>query len=167
MSTFDKFEEYKLFIEDTARFSERRQKVGSTYVAVNSIILSAIAFLVKDSGFSGQWQLLVVIPLLVAGISICLSWRQLILNYKKLVNLRMDKLRAMEELPKMEGCSKMYHAEDELYPRDEQEEREPRKGLNFSERGLNFSDLEQQLPRVFLALYGIFLIGVVVLIFRL
>jgi hypothetical protein len=166
MSTFDKFEEYKLFIEDTARFSERRQKVGSTYVAVNSIILSAIAFLVKDSGFTGQWQLLVVLPLLVAGITLCLSWRQLILNYKRLVNLRIDRLRIMEDLPEMEGSSRVYHAEDELYPRDEQEEREPREGLNFTEKGLNFSDLERQLPWVFLALYGMFLIGVVVLIVR-
>lgn len=54
MSVFDKFEEYKFFIDDTARFSERRQKVGSTYVAVNSIILSAIAFLVKDSELTGR-----------------------------------------------------------------------------------------------------------------
>ncbi len=160
MGQISKFEEYKLFVEDTARFSERRQKVGSTYVAVNSIILSAIAFLVKDSGFTGQWQLSVVLPLLVAGITICLSWRQLILNYKKLVNLRIDRLRAMEELPEMNGSSQMYHAEDVLYPRSGQGERKRRKGLNFS-------DLERQLPWVFLALYTIFLIGVVVLIFRL
>ena len=75
MGQISKFEEYKLFAEDTARFSERRQKVGSTYVAVNSIILSAIALLMKDSGLTGRWQLLVVLPLLVAGITICLSWR--------------------------------------------------------------------------------------------
>jgi hypothetical protein len=167
ITSVDKFEEYKLFIEDTARFSERRQRVGSTYVAVNSIILSAIAFLVKDSGLTGRWQLLVVIPLLVAGITICLSWRQLILNYKRLVNLRIDRLRAMEDLPEMEGGSKMYHAEDELYPRDEQEKPEPGEGLNLSDKGLNFSDLELQLPWVFLALYGIFFLGVVVLMFRL
>ncbi len=157
MSTFDKFEEYKLFIEDTARFSERRQKVGSTYVAVNSIILSAIAFLVKDSGLTGRWQLLVVLPLLIAGMTICLSWRQLILNYKKLVNLRIDRLRAMEELPEMQSSSKMYHAEDELYPRSSQGERKRR-------RGLNFSDLERQLPGVFLALYSIFLVGIALLL---
>jgi len=159
-SDFDKFEEYKLFIEDTARFSERRQKVSSTYVAVNSIILSAIAFLVQDSPFTGRWQLLVILPLLIAGTTICLSWRQLILNYKKLVDLRIDRLRAMEELPEMEGSSKMYHAEDRLYPRSSRGERKRRKSLNFS-------DLERQLPWVFLALYGIFLIGVVVIILRL
>lgn len=159
MDQIDKFEEYKLFVEDTARFSERRQKVGSTYVAVNSVVLSAIAFLVKDSGFTGRWQLLAVLPLLVAGITICFSWRQLILNYKKLVNLRIDRLRAMEELPEMDGSSQMYHAEDVLYPRSDQGERKRRKGLNFS-------DLERQLPWVFLVLYALFLVGVVVLIFR-
>lgn len=167
MADFNKFEEYKLFVDDTARFSERRQKVGSTYVPVNSIILSAMAFLVKDSGFTGRWQLLVVLPLLVAGMTICLSWRQLIVNYKKLVNLRIGRLRAMEDVSEMEGSSKMYHAEDELYPRDDEGKLDPGKGLNFSNKDLNFSDLEQQLPWVFLALYGIFLVSLVVLIFRL
>ena len=66
----------------------------------------------------------------------------------------------MEELPEMNGSSQMYHAEDVLYPRSGQGERKRRKALNFS-------DLERQLPWAFLALYTIFLIGVVVLIFRL
>jgi hypothetical protein len=71
----------------------------------------------------------------------------------------------MEEVPEMEGSSKMYHVEDDLYPRDDQGEREPGKGLNFSNKGLNFSNLEQQLPWVFLCLYAILFVGVVVLIF--
>ncbi len=157
MSHINKFEEYKLFVEDTARFSERRQKVGSTYIAVNSIILSAIALVVKDIGLATRWQALVVIPLLVAGIAICLSWRQLILDYKRLVKLRIDKLWEMEELPEMSGNSQIYHAEAALYPRDEIK---PRKGLGFS-------NLERRLPRIFLGLYVLFLIGVVVLLVRL
>lgn len=57
----NKFEEYKLFVEDTAKFSERRQTVNNTYVAVNSILLSAVSFLVKDAGFEGPWQATAVI----------------------------------------------------------------------------------------------------------
>ena len=38
---------------------------------------------------------------------------------------------------------------------------------SVSANGLNFSDLERQLPWIFFALYAIFLIGVVMLIFRL
>jgi hypothetical protein len=112
---------------------------------------------VKDVGFNTRWQALLIVSLLAAGLAICSSWRELILNYKKLVNLRIGKLRAMEELPEMTGSFQIYYAEDELYPRTEQGEPKPR-------RGLNFSDLERQLPWVFFGLYALFLIGVLVLL---
>jgi hypothetical protein len=156
--SLNKFDEYKLFVEDTARFSERRQKVSSTYVAVNSIILSAVALLVKDAGLFTRWQALAVVPLLLAGIFISLHWRQLILNYKKLVGFRVRQLKAIEESKGMAGSFQMYHAEEELYPRDEQD-------LLHSRKGLNFSDLERWLPWVFVTLYILFLAAVVVLLF--
>ena len=131
MNHVNKFEEYKLFVEDTARFSERRQKVGSTYVAVNSIILSAIALKVKDSGLAGRWQLLTLIPLLVVGIAICSSWVQLILNYKKLVYLSIGNLREMEELPEMSGSVQMYHAEDGCTRATSKTRSNPAKVLTF------------------------------------
>jgi hypothetical protein len=156
MGTINKFDEYKLFVDDTARFSERRQTVRSTYVAVNSVLLSAIALLVNYGGLSGRWQTLVAVPLLIAGIAICSSWKQLILDYKKLIGLRMDKLREMET--ELDGSSRMYHAEDALFLRDEQHDPDgggPR-------RSLGFSDLESRLPRIFVWLYVLFLVGIVV-----
>src|SRR5688572_1509136 len=105
MGMINKFDEYKLFVDDTARFAERRQTVRSTYVVVNSVLLSAIALAVGDSGLSGRWQALVAVPLLIAGIAICWSWRQLILDYKKLIGLRIDKLREMET--ELDGSSRM------------------------------------------------------------
>ena len=158
-SGFDKFDEYKLFVEDTARFSERRQRVSSTYLAVNSIVLSAVALLVKDVELPTRWQALAVVPLLVAGIFVALQWRQLVLNYKKLVGFRVRQLKAMEESEGMAGSFRMYHAEETLYPRDEQDPLHSRKGLNFS-------DLERWLPWVFVALYVLFLVGVLVLFIR-
>ncbi|HAH00854.1 MAG TPA: hypothetical protein DCL75_18835, partial [Ktedonobacter sp.] len=44
------------------------------------------------------------------------------------------------------GSVQMYHREDELYPRD------PRDNI-IQGRGLNFSDLESQLPQLFIFLY--------------
>lgn len=152
-SGIDRFEEYKLFVEDTARFTERRQTVNNTYVAVNSIILSAIALLVKDVSASSSWRALFVIPVLIAGIVICLHWKRLILKYKRLVGFRMEALRAIEDLDDMTGSCRMYHAEDKLYPRDEQ-------GRLIPGEGLNFSDRERWLPRVFMGLYALFLGGV-------
>lgn len=127
----DKFEEYKLFVEDTGRFTERRQTVTNIYVAVNSIILSAIALLVKDAGLAPFWRSFVVILVLMAGIIICLQWDRLILKYKRLVGFRIDQLRAMEDHQDMAGCHRMYHAEDLLYPRDTHGNPIPGQGLNI------------------------------------
>jgi len=49
MAEFEKFEEYKLFVDDTARLSDRRQSVSNIYVAVISILLAAIGLLIKES----------------------------------------------------------------------------------------------------------------------
>jgi hypothetical protein len=153
----DKFEEYKLFVEDTARFSERRQTVNNIYVAVNSIILSAIAFLVKDAGFVPVWRAFVVMSVLAAGIVICMQWYKQILKYKRLVGFRIKHLKAIEDTAEMATSYKMYHQEDELYPVDDA-------GHVISGKGLNFSDRELWLPRVFIIVYSVFLIGFVAML---
>lgn len=137
---FDKFAEYALFIEDTARFTDRRQTVTNVYVAVNTILLSAVALLITNETLNRWLLTLAALAVLVGGLAVCLFWRQLIDKYKKLVGLRIGELRAMEELPAMAGSQRMYHAEDRLYQRDEQ----------GRYRATGFSDLERQLPQVFM-----------------
>ena len=148
----NKFEEYKLFVEDTAKFSERRQTVNNTYVAVNSIILTAVSFLVKDAGFQRRWQAAVVILVLIAGIVICSNWKSVIKKYESLVGHRINQLREMEKSPEMSGCHGMYHSEDKLYPRDAN-------GIMIKGKGLNLAVRERWLPNIFLAVYAIFLVG--------
>lgn len=152
MAAFDKFEEYKLFIEDTARFSERRQTVSNTFVAVNTLLLTAVTFLVKDSGAQqyGALVTLLPIPIVVAGILVCIWWKQLVAKYKTLVGFRMNQLMAIERLPEMKDAHGMYLLEYEaMFKRDAQGQKIPkgRKG---------FSDLESRLPTLFAVLYGIF-----------
>ena len=150
MTEFEKFEEYRLFVDDTARLSERRQTVSNIYVAVNSLLLAAIGLLIKELGARGSWTLLLPLPLIMAGIAVSLWWRQLIRKYKKLVGLRIDTLRKMED--EMSESVKMYHVEDKLYPRD-------KNGKMIPGKGLNFSDLEARLPMLFVVLYCIFGVG--------
>jgi len=95
---------------------------------------------------------------LIAGIFICLQWDRLIYKYKLLVGFRIDQLRKIEELPEMSKSHKMYHAEDKLYPRDEH-------GNVIHGKGLNISDRERLLPRVFITLYGVFLLGFFIRVF--
>ena len=149
MSDVDKFEEYKLFVDDAARFTDRRQTVANIFITVNSILLVAIGLIIKDLGVRGAWILLMTVPLVIAGIFVSLWWRQIIRKYKDLVGLRINTLREMEELPEMAGSVKMYHREDTLYPRDEE-------GNMIPGEGLNFSDREAMLPNLFIALYALY-----------
>ena len=135
-----------MLLQDAARFTDRRQTTSNMYVAVNSLLLTAIGVLVKDLAARGSWSLLLPFPLVAAGIAVCLWWTQLIRKYKLLVGLRIDTLREMESLPEMVGSVKIFQRKDALYPRDEMGDMIPGKGLSFS-------DLEARLPQVFLWLY--------------
>jgi len=146
MSEFSSFEEYRMLLQDAARFTDRRQTTSNMYVAVNSLLLTAIGVLVKDLSARGSWSLLLPLPLVAAGIAVCLWWTQLIRKYKLLVGLRIDALREMESTPEMLGSVKIFHREDALYPRDET-------GNMIPGEGLSFSDLEARLPQLFICLY--------------
>ncbi len=147
MNKIDKFEEYKFFIDDTSRFSERRQTISNIYMAVNSLLLAAIGLLIKDLTIQTSWNWLLSLPLIVAGIAVSIWWSQLIYRYKELVRLRIRVLRGMED--EMENSVKMYHQEDVLYPVD-------KNGIPIPGQGLNLSDIEGRLPKLFIALYCIF-----------
>ena len=150
----NKFDEYKTFIEDTARFTERRQSVSNLYVTVNSILLTALMFAVKDLGTDEMWKMSFPALIVVAGGFVSYVWHQLIRKYKALVGFRINKLRDIENHPDLAWTEQMYHEEDALYPRDA--ENKILKG-----EGLNFSDWEARLPFVFIALYilaGIFVV---------
>ncbi len=138
------FEEYQLFVNDTARLSDRRQTVTNTYITVNGAIITLMAFLVKDSRPISWWPVLALLPLVSFGAVVCFHWWYLLKNYRRLVGLRLKVLREMES--KLTNSIQMYHREDELYPPAGQ-------GHPLSAKGLNFSDLESHLPLVFLALY--------------
>jgi hypothetical protein len=147
MKEIDEFEEYKFFVDDTSRFSERRQTISNIYLAVNSLLLAAIGLLIKDITVQSSWNWLLSLPLIIAGIAVSIWWSQLIFRYKKLVDLRIKVLRNMEE--RMVNSVKMYHQEVALYPVD-------KNGDPIPGQGLNLSDIEGKLPRLFVALYCLF-----------
>jgi hypothetical protein len=150
MGEVDRFAEYQIFVEDTARFTDRRKTDSNTYVGINSILLTGIGVLIAQGGIEGSWMLILPLPLVAAGIAVSLWWRQFLIKNKALVRLRMQVLREMED--SLAGSVKMYHREDALYPVDEQ-------GRPIEGQGLNLVDLEMRLPWLFLALYSIFGVG--------
>lgn len=105
----DKFEEYKLFVEDTARFSDRRQTVTYIYATINGAIVGLATILFQAAGFTSWRIVFIVLPLVLAGMFICYAWYRLLSSYKKLLSFRFQHLEQIEnELP---GCHRMYNLE--------------------------------------------------------
>lgn len=143
------FEEYTLFVDHTQRLSERRQNATQTFLTINTGIFTILAFLFKDAGIQTQQVALASLPLFTAGLVVCWLWHRIITQYKALIAWRYTQLREMErQLP---DSYRMFTREwDDLY--------RPRDGTSR----FDFSGLEQQLPRVFGALFisGMLLVAV-------
>ena len=139
-ANFNKFQEYKLFVEDTARFSDRRQMASNVMVAVNALLVAGVGTLVAKAADGAWWLLLVAALLLVAGILVCVIWFALIRRYEEMIKLRVGELKQMECL--MDGSHEWHHLMEELY-----------------KKGLSFSGIQQWLPCVFIGLYLAFIVA--------
>jgi hypothetical protein len=145
-----RFEEYKLFLENTHSLSERRQRAAQTFLAVNTAIFGVFALLVKDSGFTG-WKLLVAsVPLFVLGVTTDLLWHQVIERFWRLIDWRYQQLRMMEgSLGEQESFMILSKEYAEYYK-------------TSSQRGFSFSGIEIWMPRLFIMLYLSYAAGLIV-----
>lgn len=145
----NKLEEYRLFIEDTARLSERRQRITSTYITVNSALAGVITFVIKDPQLSNWMMLIAVLPILVAGMIICYLWDHLITSYRVLINFRIKELEAMEQA--IPGSHMMYNREaSKLYNKSQPKE------------SISFTGVERKLPLLFGILYLVVGLGLII-----
>jgi len=151
MSAFAKFDEYRLFVEDTARFSERRQTVTNTYITVNGALIGLITFLVKDARLTNWWLVIAMLPLIVAGVAVCSFWYRLLATYRTLLDFRFEQLEEMERSEALQGCHGMYNLEAKRFYRQAP-----------PEQRIGFSHIEMRLPLVFIALYVIMGVGLAV-----
>lgn len=141
-----KFDEYKFFIDDTARLSERRQTVTNTYITVNGAIIGLITFFAKDAGLVHWSVVIAILPLIAAGGIVCYFWYRLLFSYRRLIGFRFIILQQMEE--ELPESSKMYTRESEKFY-----EKAPK------QQQISISRIEMLLPRLF----GIVYIGLLLL----
>lgn len=140
----DGWDEYKTFIEDTQRLSDRRQAANNIYLSVNSLLLGAVALLVQLGGLD-QWVFLPIVMLIaIAGWFICRDWKSLLLNYRKLLDVRFRELKKREE--RFDGSFQMYHVEG--------------RDLDYDDTEKGFWRIEINLPAVFRFVY---VVGVLIL----
>ena len=130
-----KLEEYRVFIEDTARYSDRRQTVSNIYVAVNAILLSAVAVLLTGGNLEDWTRLGVAALLGVAGLAASSMWFTLVRRYEGIIEKRVAELREIEKA--IPDSHEMYRKMDKA----------------FCGEVPSFSNLEKVLPVVFIVLH--------------
>jgi hypothetical protein len=140
---FNKFDEYKLFVENTAGFSDRRQTASNVMVALNALLVAGVGALFAKAAEGAPWLLLIAALLLTAGFFVCVVWLALIRKYEKMIDTRVGALTDIEE--EMPGC---HHWHRVMHER-------------FYARYRSFSEVEQWLPVIFMALYGVLVTSIV------
>jgi hypothetical protein len=144
-----KFEEYKLFSELVQRLSERRQAASQTYLAVNTAAFGVLAFLAKDAGFHGWGLVGVSVPLFLVGTIACVIWHSIITHFREIIDWHYKQLREMEDV--LPESARIYCLEFERFYQEQD-----------GKKVFSFSRLEIWLPRLFIALYAIYAVGMVV-----
>ena len=150
MSDYSRYDEYKFLVEDTARFTDRRQNASTLYTSINSIFLAALSLIIADLNFVEKYAIFGSIVIIMAGITSCISWLTYIASYKKLIRFRFEVLKEIEQMPEMKESIKIYAREDNFYYNQDNG-----KGL--------FTQIEQNLPKIFGAIYLIALIAIFIL----
>ena len=136
----------------TEKLLDRRQFTTSFYLSVNTGILAALGFLVKNTHLTGVWLIAAVLLLLVAGIVACFIWRSLLRQYAILLDWWYARLRELEvALP--DSANLITREYQELYSAAKDRPRAHRIGMTQRETALTW---------VFTALYAVFALGVIV-----
>jgi xanthosine utilization system XapX-like protein len=142
------FEEYRLFIEDTARFSDRRQTFSNLMIAMNGFLVGAIYVVLRDLSPQAPWKVMAMVPLLGAGLAASCVWWKLLNWYEDIIRNRTDFLNKIECEAGKCGEDGMYHKLERLYPPDG-----PIRG---------FTHIEKCLPYIFVGVHSVFMLGIIV-----
>ena len=131
------FEQYKLYVEMMDKVSERRHQANSFFLTVNTVLIMALTSFISLSDkptIQYSWMIFASI----AGIVFCISWRRLIHSYRQLNRGKFKVIHLLEtRLP-----ARLFDAEwDALRHGD---------GTAYKP----FSQIEMQIPTVFIFLYA-------------
>jgi hypothetical protein len=140
----DTFEEYKVHIERTGKLSERRQTATQAYLAINTAIFGAVAFIIKDSGLSSWPLVFVALPLFVVGILACIIWLGIMKKMEIFLDWQYDRLREMET--SLRGSFRLLTKENDFFY-------EPQKN---GKKRFSFTLQEAWLPRLLIVLFSLY-----------
>jgi hypothetical protein len=149
------FDEYRLFIEDTARFSDRRQTFSNFMVVMNGFLVTGVCAVLKDPDAHTPARLAILLALLGAGLAAACVWRKVFVEYDEIIGIRVDFLRQIECKAGKDHRDGMYHM---LGAKVYDKEIAIAGTCPRARRRRGFTPLEKWLPWIFIALYCFFLV---------
>ena len=141
------FEEYRLLIEDTARFSDRRHKFSNFMVAMNGFLVTGIYAVLKDLSAHDPCRVVILVPLLGVGLAAGCVWQKLFIEYDEMIRARIKFLKQIECKAGKGDRDGLYHFLGPQFYHKEGRER-------------GFTRLEKRLPWIFIGVYSLFMAGV-------
>jgi hypothetical protein len=135
------FDEYRLVVEDTARFSDRRQAFSNVMVAMNGLLIAGIYVVVKDLGPRTLPRLIGMVPLLGAGLAASCVWWKVLGRYDDIIGARNGFLKKIECEVSKDDTNGMHLMLAKFHPAGG-----PKQG---------FTALEKGLPLIFIGVYSL------------
>jgi hypothetical protein len=135
------FDEYRLFVEDTARFFDRRQAFSNVMVAMNGLLVAGIYVIVKDVGPRTLPRLIGMVPLLGAGLAASCVWWKVLSRYDDIIRARNGFLKKIECEVGKNDTNGMHLMLAKFHPPGG-----PKQG---------FTALEKGLPLIFIGVYSL------------
>ena len=90
-------EQYKIVIESINKNNELRESSNNFWVTVNSLGISAIAYIRDNQSFGGNQKPLIMWVLLSIGLILCFSWLSYLRTIKQSIDHRYSLLVTMEK----------------------------------------------------------------------
>ncbi|AIL12827.1 hypothetical protein IM40_03720 [Candidatus Paracaedimonas acanthamoebae] len=90
-------EQYKLVVESINKSNDIRELSNSYWITVNSLGVSAAAYIKDASSLSHNHKPLVLWFIIALGIVLCLSWLNFLMTIKNSIELRNNLLLEMEK----------------------------------------------------------------------
>ena len=123
--------EYSTLMDDTSKISDRRQTINNLLIGLNGLFLAGLFFPLLNYRLDNYLPVVISAAVTIAAIFVNRAWFQLNDRYRKLVNVRITYLTALEDRIRRETGNAdfgIYHAEEGMYKQD------PKAGFSRIER---------------------------------
>jgi hypothetical protein len=96
-ATFERIEEYKVVVENTAQFASRRVTTNTVFVGFNTLFLAAIATFLSSTHFDSWWLIAKIAVISLAITPVNMIWIRILKGYRIALEDRYEYIQTIEQ----------------------------------------------------------------------